>query len=388
MNIIVLGAGYVGLSNALLLSKNHNVKLIDIDEIKISLLTKRRSPISDERVENYLLNKNLNIAFSTSYGNEIKLADAVVIATPTNFDSKTKSFDTSSIEDSLKKLSKKNYNNLVIIRSTIPIGFTKKMQRKYREMDIAFFPEFLREGCALEDNLYPSRIVCGSKSNRAKKFLNVLKSCAKKKNIPSLITDSSEAEAIKLFSNTYLAMRISFFNELDSFAMSNDLEVKNIIEGVSLDPRIGNYYNNPSFGFGGYCLPKDIQQLKKNFVGIPQKLIGGVITSNKIRKKFIIDRVLQNKNKKIGIFRLSMKSNSDNLRESATIDILKGIKGKVKKIIIYEPMLSTKTFMGIRVEKNINQFKKECDLIIANRLEKSIEKGNNIIFSRDIFKIN
>ncbi len=388
MNIIVLGAGYVGLSNALLLSKNHNVKLIDIDEIKISLLTKRRSPISDERVEKYLLNKNLNIAFSTSYGNEIKLADAVVIATPTNFDSKTKSFDTSSIEDSLKKLSKKNYNNLVIIRSTIPIGFTKKMQRKYREMDIAFFPEFLREGCALEDNLYPSRIVCGSKSNRAKKFLNVLKSCAKKKNIPSLITDSSEAEAIKLFSNTYLAMRISFFNELDSFAMSNDLEVKNIIEGVSLDPRIGNYYNNPSFGFGGYCLPKDIQQLKKNFVGIPQKLIGGVITSNKIRKKFIIDRVLQNKNKKIGIFRLSMKSNSDNLRESATIDILKGIKGKVKKIIIYEPMLSTKTFMGIRVEKNINQFKKECDLIIANRLEKSIEKGNNIIFSRDIFKIN
>ena len=297
MNITILGAGYVGLSNAILLAKNNQVTLVDIDKEKISLLKKKKSPIRDSLIQRYLSKKNLSLTFDTQISNNLSKSKAVLIATPTNFDPKTKSFDTVSIEDILKKLKRNKFSKLVVIRSTVPVGFTEKMQKKYPNIDIAYFPEFLREGDALRDSLYPSRIICGSKTNKARFFLNLLKESAIKKNIQTQITSSSEAEAIKLFSNMYLAMRIAFFNELDSFSLSKNLHSKEIIDGLSSDPRIGNYYNNPSFGYGGYCLPKDTQQLRQNFKDIPQKLIQATIQSNHLRKKFIVNEIIKRKAK-------------------------------------------------------------------------------------------
>ena len=388
MNITILGAGYVGLSNAILLAKNNQVTLVDIDKEKISLLKKKKSPIRDSLIQRYLSKKNLSLTFDTQISNNLSKSKAVLIATPTNFDPKTKSFDTVSIEDILKKLKRNKFSKLVVIRSTVPVGFTEKMQKKYPNIDIAFFPEFLREGDALRDSLYPSRIICGSKTNKARFFLNLLKESAIKKNIQTQITSSSEAEAIKLFSNMYLAMRIAFFNELDSFSLSKNLHSKEIIDGLSSDPRIGNYYNNPSFGYGGYCLPKDTQQLRQNFKDIPQKLIQATIQSNHLRKKFIVNEILKRKAKIIGIYRLSMKTGSDNWRESAIIDIIKSLKKEQNQLIIYEPLLSKKTFMGISIEKDLEKFKNKSKLIVANRFDGALGDNDDILFTRDIFNEN
>jgi len=388
VNITILGAGYVGLSNAILLAKNNQVTLVDIDKEKISLLKKKKSPIRDSLIQRYLSKKNLSLTFDTQISNNLSKSKAVLIATPTNFDPKTKSFDTVSIEDILKRLKKNKFSKLVVIRSTVPVGFTEKMQKKYPNIDIAFFPEFLREGDALRDSLYPSRIICGSKTNKARFFLNLLKDSAIKKNIQTQITSSSEAEAIKLFSNMYLAMRIAFFNELDSFSLSKNLNSKEIIDGLSSDPRIGNYYNNPSFGYGGYCLPKDTQQLRQNFKDIPQKLIQATIQSNHLRKKFIVNEILKRKPKIIGIYRLSMKTGSDNWRESAIIDIIKSLKRKKNQLIIYEPLLSKKTFMGISIEKDLEKFKNKSKLIVANRFDIALGNNDEILFTRDIFNEN
>lgn len=388
MNITILGAGYVGLSNAILLAKNNQVTLVDIDKEKISLLKKKKSPIRDSLIQRYLSKKNLSLTFDTQISNNLSKSKAVLIATPTNFDPKTKSFDTVSIEDILKKLKRNKFSKLVVIRSTVPVGFTEKMQKKYPNIDIAFFPEFLREGDALRDSLYPSRIICGSKTNKARFFLNLLKDSAIKKNIQTQITSSSEAEAIKLFSNMYLAMRIAFFNELDSFSLSKNLHSKEIIDGLSSDPRIGNYYNNPSFGYGGYCLPKDTQQLRQNFKDIPQKLIQATIQSNHLRKKFIVNEILKRKAKIIGIYRLSMKTGSDNWRESAIIDVIKYLKREQKQLIIYEPLLSKKTFMGISIENDLEKFKNKSKLIVANRFDGALGDNDEILFTRDIFNEN
>ena len=388
MNITILGAGYVGLSNAILLAKNNQVTLVDVDKEKISLLKKKKSPIRDSLIQRYLSKKNLSLTFDTQISNNLSKSKAVLIATPTNFDPKTKSFDTVSIEDILKKLKRNKFSKLVVIRSTVPVGFTEKMQKKYPNIDIAFFPEFLREGDALRDSLYPSRIICGSKTNKARFFLNLLKDSAIKKNIQTQITSTSEAEAIKLFSNMYLAMRIAFFNELDSFSLSKNLHSKEIIDGLSSDPRIGNYYNNPSFGYGGYCLPKDTQQLRQNFKDIPQKLIQATIQSNHLRKKFIVNEILKRKAKIIGIYRLSMKTGSDNWRESAIIDVIKSLKREQNQLIIYEPLLSKKTFMGISVEKDLEKFKNKSKLIVANRFDGALVDNDEILFTRDIFNEN
>ena len=388
MNITILGAGYVGLSNAVLLAKNNQVTLVDIDKEKISLLKKKKSPIRDSLIQRYLSKKNLSLTFDTQISNNLSKSKAVLIATPTNFDPKTKSFDTVSIEDILKKLKRNKFSKLVVIRSTVPVGFTEKMQKKYPNIDIAFFPEFLREGDALRDSLYPSRIICGSKTNKARFFLNLLKDSAIKKNIQTQITSSSEAEAIKLFSNMYLAMRIAFFNELDSFSLSKNLHSKEIIDGLSSDPRIGNYYNNPSFGYGGYCLPKDTQQLRQNFKDIPQKLIQATIQSNHLRKKFIVNEILKRKAKIIGIYRLSMKTGSDNWRESAIIDVIKSLKREQNQLIIYEPLLSKKTFMGISIENDLEKFKNKSKLIVANRFDGALGDNDEILFTRDIFNEN
>ncbi len=388
MKIIVVGAGYVGLSNAILLAKENKVVLIDIDKKKISLLKNRKSPIKDSLIERYLLKGKLSLTFDHDLYTNLKTTQVIVIAVPTNFCYKIKEFDTTSIEKILENLNKKKYTDLVVIRSTVPVGFTSRMQKRYPKIDIAFYPEFLREGQALKDNLYPSRIICGSKSKKSKKFLELLKKLAAKKNIQTQVTSSSEAESIKLFSNMFLAMRVSFFNEVDSFSISKNLDVKEIIKGVSLDPRIGNFYNNPSFGYGGYCLPKDTKQLKKDFNEIPQKLVHGTIQSNTLRKNFILKEILKTKVKNIGIYRLSMKVGSDNFKGSSVIDILKGLKKYNKCVIIFEPNLSTKTFMGCKVFNDLRKFKKQSRLIIANRIDKDIEDCRDLIFSRDIFQEN
>lgn len=387
MNILVVGAGYVGLSNAVMLAMKHDVTVIDTDTKKVEQLQNKISPIKDKLLEAYLKKKELKISFESKICRSLEKVDVVLIATPTNFDNKNNHFDTNSIQTILNELHKKSFKNLVVIRSTIPIGFTDKMKKKY-SYDIAFFPEFLREGKALKDSLYPSRLICGSQSNISKRFLTSLKDCTKKKKVKMLITSPSEAESIKLFSNTYLAMRIAFFNEVDSFALSKNINSKNLIDGISADPRIGDYYNNPSFGYGGYCLPKDTKQLRVNFQNIPQKLISASINSNIARKKFITNKIVESKPSKIGVYRLSMKSNSDNWRESSIIDILKDLKRKDYKIKIYEPMIEKNLFNGIRIENNFKQFTKWSDLIITNRLDTKIEKTKKIIFSRDLFNNN
>lgn len=388
MNFIIFGAGYVGLSNALLLSQKYSVKLIDIDESKIAQLKERSSYINEGLIKKFLTKNNNLLTFDLELKSLNVSNDVVIIATPTNFDHKSKSFDTSSIKNVLSSLNKRGFSNLVIIRSTVPIGFTNTMQKKYPGMDIAFFPEFLREGHALEDNLYPSRIICGSKSERSKMFLKKLQHLAIKKNTPTKITNPSDAEAIKLFSNSYLAMRIAFFNELDTFALQNDQCAEDIIEGVSMDTRIGNFYNNPSFGYGGYCLPKDTQQLNAHFNGIPQRIIQATIQSNKIRKKFIIQDILKKNINLIGIYGLSMKASSDNWRESAVIDIIKALKKNDRKIIIFEPMINEKKFLGCEIENNLNTFLNKSQLIIANRLDKKIENYKSILYTRDLFREN
>ncbi len=391
MKITIIGAGYVGLSLSILISRKYNVVLFDIDNKKIDLIKKKKSPIKDKDISYFLKNKRLKLSVTSSSELAISNANYVVIATPTNYNSRTGSFDTTSIEKVIRQIIKYNKNVFTIIKSTVPLGFTERMRTKYRKKNIVFSPEFLRESKAVYDNLNPSRVIIGDNSNKAKFFLKILLNCAEKKNrdIKSIIMNSKEAEAVKLFSNTYLAMRIAFFNELDSFAEIQKVSAKKIIKGVCEDSRIGNFYNNPSFGYGGYCLPKDTKQLLKNFKSIPNKLIKAVVESNQTRKMFVVNSILKKKPKSVGVYRLIMKSNSDNFRESAVKDIINILAKKKIKILIYEPLAKDELpIKNVKLENNINKFISNSDLIIANRNNKIISKITSKLYSRDLFGID
>ena len=388
MKIAVVGMGYVGLSNAIALAQRNTVSVLEISSEKVNLLNDRKSPIVDSLASKYLKKKSVDISATTNAEEAYKNTKYILVCTPTNYNEKDNSFDTSSIKSVIHDISKTKFKGTIIIRSTIPIGFTKEIQKKYKNLNIAFFPEFLREGSALHDSLNPSRIVCGSQDSHAKKFLNLLIDCSAKNNIPTLVTDPNEAEAIKLFANTYLAMRVAFFNELDSFALSKSLNTRDIIDGISMDSRIGNHYNNPSFGYGGYCLPKDTKQLVSSYDSIPQELIKATVISNMKRKKFLIDHLKNHSAKRIGVYKLAMKQGSDNWRESAVLEIIKKLKIAKKEILIYEPHFDEKTFMGIKVFNDLNEFKRKCDLIIANRVEDGLTDVANKVFTRDVFGNN
>ena len=390
-NIAVVGIGYVGLSNAILLAQNNNVTAIDKSKSKVDMLNKKIVPFYDPMMEQFLANEKLNLVATSDKYDAYKNSDFIIIATPTDFNPETNAFDTSSVENVIKDIIELNNNNsVIIIKSTVPVGFTKKIRVKYSYKNIIFSPEFLREGKALHDNLFPSRIIIGEKNNLAKAFAMLMKEGAKKNNIDTLYMSSSEAEAVKLFSNTYLAMRVSFFNELDSYSLVNKLDTKNIIDGVCLDPRIGKVYNNPSFGFGGYCLPKDTKQLVSSFHknNIPQKLIEAIVSSNKIRKDFIADEILKMNPKNVGLFRLTMKEGSDNFRSSSIKGILKRLKAKGVNAIIYEPELKEESYYDCEVTKNFIKFESSCDLIIANRLADELIGIKTPIFTRDVYKIS
>jgi UDPglucose 6-dehydrogenase len=387
MKIAVVGMGYVGLANAIMLSIKNEVSILEISSEKVDLLNRGISPIKDKLIEKYLKNKNLRIKASTDPKEVYKNASFVIICTPTDFIYKEKTFNTASIEEIVSSLSVAGFKGLIIIKSTVPIGFTESLSMKYPNLKIAFFPEFLREGSALQDCLEPSRLICGSKEKIAAKFLELLKESCKSKKIQTLITHSSEAEAIKLFANSYLAMRVAFFNELDSFAISKSLNAEEIIRGISLDQRIGCHYNNPSFGYGGYCLPKDTKQLLANFESIPHNLLSGAINSNKNRKAYLSQILINSPAQVIGIYKLAMKAGSDNHRESAVIDIIKEIKKK-KEVIIFDNSLAGKTFMGIKIFRNIDNFFSTSELIVANRFEKKLSRIKHKLFTRDIFNSN
>tara|TARA_B100000575_G_scaffold258630_1_gene230361 strand:- start:9405 stop:10589 length:1185 start_codon:yes stop_codon:yes gene_type:complete len=387
-NITIVGAGYVGLSNALALSKKNKVTILDISQEKIDLINNQQSPINEADIKDYLDNESLNLTATKIENEAYSTAKYIIIATPTNYDSETNFFDTSTVEHCLKKALDFNSKAFIIIRSTIPVGFCEKMSSKYKTDRIAHFPEFLREGSSLKDTFYPSRIVCGSNLKGFKDFIDLMRNSIKKEDVEILLTSNSEAEAIKLFSNTFLAMRIAFFNELDTYAQTKNLSTKNIISGVSLDERIGNYYNNPSFGYGGYCLPKDTKQLLANYDGIPNNIIKAIVDSNSTRKDFIADYIINKKLKTVGIYRLLMKNNSDNFRESAIQGIMKRIKGKGINVIIYEPSLSDKKFFNSKVVSSLDEFKNQSDLILANRVSDNLKDVEHKLFSRDIFLKN
>jgi len=385
--ITVVGTGYVGLSNAMLFSAKHQVTALDIDIYRVSLLKEKKSPIQDELIEQYL-QKNIN--FNVTLDQQIAYAEAeyIIVATPTNYDEATNYFDTSSIEQVLYDLNQRKSNAVIIIKSTIPVGFTAKMQDLYPSLKIVFSPEFLREGKALFDNLYPSRIVVGDKSDIGQKIGTLFKNACLKDDVDVLLMDATEAEAVKLFSNTYLAMRVAYFNELDSYCSVRGLNTKDIIQAVGLDPRIGAHYNNPSFGYGGYCLPKDTKQLLANYQDVPQSLISAIIQSNATRKDFIAEQVLAKQPKRVGIYRLVMKAGSDNFRQSAIQGIMKRLKAKGIDIVIYEPVLQDKTFFNSLVIDDLNEFKKISDVIVANRVVADLEDVIEKVFTRDLFGDN
>lgn len=386
MKIAVAGTGYVGLSLATLLSQHNEVVALDILEEKINMINNRISPIRDEYIEKYFKEKNLNLKATLDYKEAFRNADFVIVSTPTNYDEKTKFFDTSSVEDVIKKVINMNDKNItIVIKSTVPVGFIEYIRKTYNISNIFFSPEFLREGKALYDNLYPSRIIIGENLEKAKIFANLLKTASLEKNVPILFMNSTEAEAVKLFSNTYLALRVSYFNELDTYAELKGLNTKNIIEGVCLDSRIGNHYNNPSFGYGGYCLPKDTKQLKESYDGVPEKLITAIVDSNNTRKEHIISQIIAKNPKTVGIFRLTMKSNSDNFRNSAIQDVIKKIKEQDIKIIIYEPSINENYFLENKVVNNLNEFKRISDIIITNRYDNILSDVNDKIYTRDIY---
>jgi UDPglucose 6-dehydrogenase len=396
MNITVVGSGYVGLSNALILSQRHRVYILDIVPEKIEMLKRGVSPLKEKEIEVFL-NKNLNrnnsksnsgIIPTTNSNIAYKDADYIIIATPTNYDAITKSFDTSSIESVISEVRDINQNATIVIKSTVPVGFTSEIKSKYSIQNLIFSPEFLREGKALHDSLYPSRIIIGEKSTKAEQFGLLLKECSLKADVEVLLTDSIEAEAVKLFSNTYLAMRVAFFNELDSFAEVNNLNSKEIIEGVSLDPRIGMHYNNPSFGYGGYCLPKDTKQLLSNFDNVPNSLITAIVESNIVRKKFIADSILSKQPKIVGIYRLIMKDGSDNFRSSAIQDVLRFIEDGGVQVFIYEPLIKEDCFGRYKVTGDLAEFKKISDIIITNRMEEALIDVKQKIYTRDLFNID